>query len=433
MKRLSYQIYLTILISLILVLSAAAALWRPIGGESTAEQAFVLAGRLVGSALPLADADPSLQRQAIEQISARLGLDMSLFDADMRVIGAAGRQLPPPKEVHDFGGRFQGPDGPALAIRLPDARWIVVQGPSSLRSRAQWRFALLGCFVGVIAVLCYPIVRRLTRNLERLQVAVKSLGAGNFTTRVNVEGHDEVAQLGESFNQAAAKIEQLVDAHKLLLANVSHELRTPLSRLRLSVELLKGSADPKRKADFENDIAEVDALIEQILLLSRLDALKELDIHEDIDLLALAAEEGARYEDCSVCGEPCFVRGDPTLLRRMIRNLLENARQHGSPPIKLEVRPSASNVILAMHDHGPGVPAADQERVFSPFYRVPGTQACGAGLGLALVREIARQHGGEVMWVPDEHHSSAIQVTMPAERRPCQKSKNTGHAQTVGA
>src|SRR5262249_61057550 len=108
--------------------------------------------------------------------------------------------------------------------------------------------ALLALAVGVGA---YPVVRRLTARLERLQAGVESLGAGDLSARVKVEGHDEVARLAESFNRAADRIEELVGAHKALLANASHELRTPLTRIRMAVELMKESADPKRKRDLE--------------------------------------------------------------------------------------------------------------------------------------------------------------------------------------
>src|SRR5207244_6136468 len=166
-----------------------------------------------------------------------------------------------------------------------------------------------------------PVVRRLTARLERLQRGVESLGAGDLSARVKVEGHDEVARLAESFNRAAARIEDLVGAHKALLANASHELRTPLARIRMAVELMKEDADPVRKAGLEQDIAELDALIDEILLASRLDSLKRLEADEDVDLLALAAEECARYEDAELDGEPVTVRGDPRMLRRMVRNL----------------------------------------------------------------------------------------------------------------
>jgi signal transduction histidine kinase len=217
-----------------------------------------------------------------------------------------------------------------------------------------------------VVIGAYPLVRRLTRRLERLQAGVEQLGAGDLAARVKIEGKDEVARLAESFNRAAARIEELVGSHKLLLANASHELRTPLSRIRLGVEFLKESADPRRKGELERDIAELDQLIDEILLSSRLDAVRELDQREEVDLLALAAEEGARYEHCSVIGEPVIVLGDRALLRRMTRNLIENAERHGAPPIEIEVGREGARVAITVSDCGPGVAASERERVYPP-------------------------------------------------------------------
>jgi signal transduction histidine kinase len=208
-----------------------------------------------------------------------------------------------------------------------------------------------------------------------------------------------------------------VGSHKLLLANASHELRTPLARIRMGVELLKNGADPKRQADLECDIAEIDALIDSILLTSRLDAVTGLERREEIDLLALAAEEAARYDNCNVNGEPVTVTGDPALLRRMIRNSIENAERHGAPPVDIEVRPEIGNqaAVLTVSDHGPGIAAADRDRVFQPFHRLPGRdRGSGAGLGLTLVRQIARQHGGEACWTGTPVRPSTLRIVLPA-------------------
>ena len=196
----------------------------------------------------------------------------------------------------------------------------------------------LGVIALVVAICAYPLARRLTRRLERLQAGVESLGAGKWSARVEVAGKDEVARLAESFNRSAARIEELITTHKMLLAHTSHELRTPLSRIRLGIELMQADADPRRRSELEKDIADLDQLIEQILLSSRLDAVRTIEVPEEIDLLALAAEEAARYEHTSVTGSPVTVVGNRVLLRSMVRNLLDNAVRHGAPPIDIDVR-----------------------------------------------------------------------------------------------
>jgi signal transduction histidine kinase len=272
----------------------------------------------------------------------------------------------------------------------------------------------LALAVGIVA---FPIARRLTKRLERLQHSVESLGAGDLSARVPVEGRDEVARLAESFNQAAARIEQLIGAHKALLANASHELRTPLARIRMATELMKEYADPRRKAGLDQDIAELDLLIDEILLASRLDAVATLDVEEEVDLLALAAEECSRYGDVKLGGYSAFVRGDPRLLRRLLRNLLENAQRHGVPPTEVRVASRADAAELVVWDGGPGIPEEQRERVFEPFYRRPGAADNGTGLGLALVRQIARSHGGTVQYRSTDGYRHGFVVSLPAQAR----------------
>ena len=300
-------------------------------------------------------------------------------------------------------------------IHLRDGRWLVGRVRSEHRPTGATLFVTLGLLALAVGVGAYPVVRRLTTRLERLQAGVESLGAGNLSSRVPIEGRDEVARLAESFNRAAGRIEELVGAHKTLLANASHELRTPLTRIRMAVELLKTDADPRRKLDLERDIAELDALIEEILLASRLDAVTTLNVDEDVDLLALASEECARYDQAVLEGQPVAVRGDPRLLRRMIRNLLENAQRHGAPPVDVRVRDAGGgSVELTVCDHGPGIADAEREDAFRPFRRVGGPEAStGAGLGLALVRQIARRHGGEARYLGRVQSKSCLVVSLP--------------------
>jgi len=410
MRRLYLQVYLTIVASLVLVVLTAGLLWHFIAGVGPFGQQFEVAGEVIAELVPPANAPAQAQQQAIERLAERLGADLALFSSTNETLAAAGRPLPPPSRNGRSGGWMRTAAGPAVSIPLPDGRRLVARLPPRQRPSGVMLAAFLGAIALVVALGARPVVRRLTGRLERLQRGVESLGAGDLTARVKVEGRDEVARLAQSFNQAATRIESLVNAHKMLLANASHELRTPLARIRLGLELV--AAHPERKAELERDIAELDHLVDEILLVSRLDATEQLDISEDVDLAALTAEECARYDDCALEAKPVMVRGDPMLLRRMIRNLIENAKLHGRPPIEVTVAKQDDRAVLNVLDHGPVIGEEARERLFSPFYRVPGRfGARGTGLGLALVRQIARRHGGDVAYNPER--GSSFTVTLP--------------------
>src|SRR5215470_11081092 len=302
MRRIYHQFYLTIIASLLAVVLAAGALWRFAPSETPSDQAFEMAGVLIAAHLAPAAAPSAQQQAALAELRAQLGVDLGLFDGEGRLLASAGEAVPPPP-ARRGGGLVYGRHGAAWVIRIPDGRWLVARPPPRQRRPVLGVVVFLAAIALVVAVCAYPLVRRLTRRLERLQAGVESLAAGDLKARVKVEGKDEVARLAASFNGAAQRIEELVGAHRMLLANTSHELRTPLARIRLGIELLQAAPDSKRKAELEKDIGELDALIEQILLSSRLNAVQALERSEDVDLLAVAAEEAARYEQCSVSGE----------------------------------------------------------------------------------------------------------------------------------
>jgi signal transduction histidine kinase len=415
MRKLYVRIYFAVLASLAVFALAAGLLWRAFGEAGPWSQAYEVAALLAQNALPPASAPKAEQQAALEKLAANLRADVALFAEDGSPLAAVGAPLSPPEAGNERGGWIHR-GGPALVVRMPDGRWLKARAPRGHRHAPYGLFLVLALLALAVGVGAYPVVRRLTSRLERLQAGVESLGAGELSARVRVEGRDEVARLADSFNRAAGRIEALVGAHKALLANASHELRTPLARIRMAVELMKENADPKRKAELERDVAELDGLIDEILLASRLDAAKEPGIGEEqVDLLALAAEECAHYESAELDGEPVTVRGDPRLLRRMIRNLLENAKRHGAPPIGVRVSRAGNGAELAVCDQGPGVPEGERERVFDRFYR-RGTgagEATGAGLGLALVRQIARRHGGEARCAPQGGRRSCFVVVLP--------------------
>jgi signal transduction histidine kinase len=264
----------------------------------------------------------------------------------------------------------------------------------------------------------WPVVRRLTRRLEALKQGVEAFGAGDLQRRVAEEGRDEVAALGASFNQAAVRIEALLRSHQSLLANASHELRSPLARLKMAVAMLEDAPPAQRAAlrqEIHTDIGELDTLVEEVLLASRLDA-AELERRDPVELLGLAAEEAARVGG-SASGAETRVQGDERLLRRALRNLLENARRYGGGEIEASVSASAGGgAEVRVCDRGPGVPEPFRDRIFEPFFRLPGhaEREGGVGLGLSLVRQIAERHGGRVRCEPREGGGSCFVLEIAA-------------------
>jgi signal transduction histidine kinase len=225
-------------------------------------------------------------------------------------------------------------------------------------------------------------------------------------------------------------VESLLQANRSLLANASHELRSPLTRLKMALAMLDDMAPEKREAlkgEIQRNIRELDTLVEEVLLASRLDARRrgvgtDDRLHDPVDVIALAAEEAARVDavlDLPSEGEAPLLStltGDERLLRRALRNLLENARRYGgADPPHVELRRVGDMLELRVSDRGPGVPAMERERIFEPFYRLSGhaEQAGGVGLGLSLVRQIARHHGGEVCCEPRDGGGSCFVLSLP--------------------
>jgi signal transduction histidine kinase len=417
MRRLFLQIYLTMIAALVIFAIAAVGAWRLGNGPEHVEETFALAGELASHVLPEADAPRAEQQRALDVLRQRVRGEFTLYGPDGSLLATTGPTVPPP-HMRFSGPPWQpGPGGPTLRMRIPDGRVLVVHAGHPPLRPGQWLVISLVLIAVAVAAGAYPAARRLTRRLERLQTGVENLGRGDLAARVQVEGSDEIAALAGSFNRSAARIEELVTANKMLLANCSHELRTPLARIGMALALLGDNVDGRKREQIKADIAELDQLIDDILMASRLDTGGGSEHTERIDLLALAAEEAAR-EGIGVEGEPVAVCGERPYLRRLVRNLLDNARRHAAdqaPEVRV-TRTSDGMAQLDVRDHGPGVADAEREKIFAPFYRVVGSaeRGRGSGLGLALVREIARRHGGDVACLPGDGGGSLFRVRLPA-------------------
>lgn len=339
--------------------------------------------------------------EAEHERGQRPGREIVVHNAEGELIGhAAVRAQPVPGQ----GLEFEVPtrDGSSLLIQLPRPNRVPPQF-----ARPWWRppfdlVWLLSIVATAVALGAYPIVRRLTKRLEALQRGVERWGEGELSLRLPTDGGDEVAFLAERFNIAAQRVQTMLHSHKSLLANASHELRSPLARIRMGLELMGSQPTPAFKEEIARNIRELDLLVDEILLASRLDASPDdVGVMETVDLMGLCAEECAQTHAELEIEAGCSslqVLGVPKLLHRCIRNLLENARRHAAGTVTVFVQQQGAQAVLRVCDHGPGVPVALREHIFEPFYRLPGASERdgGVGLGLSLVKSIAARHGGHV-------------------------------------
>jgi two-component system, OmpR family, sensor kinase len=339
----------------------------------------------------------------IKEIAQSHGLPLRVLDASGAII--ASSPLASDLSMSEFFAESTVEGG----------RRLQVLGPPGFAPKLESViFSLILVSIGVAAAT-YPIVRRITRRLERLKNSVELLGAGKFDVRVDMQGSDEVAALAKSFNESARRIAQLVESNRSLLANASHELRSPLARVRMATELLAqkaGATDGAEANEIRLSIRELDALIDEILTGSSLEQIGFAQAPVSTDLALLTHEECLRV-DAHLTAEAITASVHPVLYRRMVRNLLENAAKYGmGHPIVVNLRATNGGVELTVLDQGIGVPPTEAERIFEPFYRRKGASEVsgGVGLGLALAREIARKHGGDVDCRPNQPRGSIFRA-----------------------
>ncbi len=460
MKSLYLRVWLTLVALLALFALASGLLFkrqvdhqvnREVGrANSVAAERMLAWAELLQNSLPAATVEPAEQVAVLLDWSQRLRMPLALDDAQGKRLGASD----------SFVRRTGEPaSARAIAIKFDDGRtlWVVrpraMLGPrpeggeppgreeprsfASWPQGARWAAMLALLFVGV-AVGAYPVIRRLTRQLESLKVGVEQFGAGQLSRRVDDRGGDEVAAVARSFNQAAARIETLVQANQSLLANASHELRSPLARMKMAVSMLSDDATPtaRRQAlmqEVHTNIAELDSLVEEVLLASRLDAAAPMQPFTRVNLRDVLSTEAARLH-ATVVGDAltpgaqpwsdaATVMGDERLLRRALRNLLENAQRYGGGSVVVgleaprdgqQVTPHTALAVVVA-DRGPGIPNDMKERVFEPFFRLPGhaERQGGVGLGLSLVRQIAQRHQGSVSCEPREGGGTCFVLLLP--------------------
>jgi signal transduction histidine kinase len=376
--------------------------------------------------------DESL-RDAVDSVHDDLGYDIVVLDARLEKRAASGQPIAalPPEALLERARRgvtwmppptgiVAGPlDGGVLLLRFP--------GVLAQRNRLR-RLALtvIGLLVG--AALLYPLSRSITRPLERLTKAAEAFGKGDLNVRSGIDRRDEVGRLARTFDEMAGRIQAARRAERELLANVSHEFRTPLARLQVALELLdaKDESAVKRVDSIREEVEELDRLIGDVLTTTRLELASVPLNKEPLSLRELAekARDRALALDPSRTIEvdvPADLRveADEALLSRVLDNLIDNARKYDGSggPIRVEARREDGAATLAVQDRGQGIPPAELEKVFEPFFRGDDARLSGTGgfgLGLALARRVAEAHGGSIRASNGPGGGARIELRLPA-------------------
>ena len=319
-----------------------------------------------------------------------------------------------------FGQQLYRPEWGSLNLIIgarPPASPIV-----KLLTEHLWLRLLLALLIS--GAISYAVSRYLTKPLKSLQLASRELADGNLATRLQVSdrGGDETDELARDFNSMAEQLQEKIQAQKRLLNDVSHELRSPLARLRVALALAE--REPQRVAEqlqrIEMETERLDELIGQLLSVPD----TQIDMEDSLDLVGLlqqlcadadyeAQNADRRIEFASHLDE-VIVRTHGDLLKKALENIIRNAMHYTPTGTAVGVSLGANNGswLITVDDTGPGIPDADLERIFQPFYRIDEArqrETGGYGLGLSIARRAVEQHGGSIV---AENREQGLRVTI---------------------
>ncbi len=321
----------------------------------------------------------------------------SLFDMPPEPPPPRAMRMMSPEGMHLAGGGVVGAF--VAALQRPDGRWTVVRTPPEPFIRiwhqrmAAWLF---GCLL-IVLPAAYLFARRITAPIDGFARAAQALGRDPNAPPMAVSGPAEIGAAASAFNDMQARIRRYVEDRTAMVGAVSHDLRTPLARIRYKME----SAPDGLKGQVLSDVDQMERMIGSVLAFIREG--RETGARERLDLLSIVEcvvdDAGLADADVEIVdGSPLEVTGDGLALQRMLANLVDNAVKYGGRA-RIEVQAAGADAVIRIHDNGPGLPAAELEQVFKPFYR-PGKARTlddgGVGLGLSVARSIARSHGGDV-------------------------------------
>lgn len=408
-RRLVLRVYLFTAGLFIAVFAAMATIPRLVTGPTWHEPQAALLQGVVEHLAPM----PSSERlHLVSRLRERVPGQLTLYDAQGVVLASTHE---PPAAGFD--------DDELRALRR-GARWVIDWSRIALRSddgrlyglylppRPPWHFIapFFTAILGMILLASVWFARRMARPLAVLGDAARRFGAADTSARAGLQRDDEFGDLGRTFDEMATQIDTLVRGQRQLMADISHELRTPLARIRVALEL--AVEDPEAARDVLSDVGidldEIDELMERTLIMARLDIGDPGLPQRDIDLAEVASSAAGRFarlhteRELRISGTKIgTLHGDPSLVRRALDNLLDNATKYSDPqtPVQLDVHAASQRFELRVIDSGRGMTPEELQHAFTPFWRADASRTRatgGVGLGLALARKIARAHHGDV-------------------------------------
>ena len=325
------------------------------------------------------------------------------------------------------GGDFKWSNDPTFShrnrVRLfkcgPSTLWrkpVVIENADGSRFTLAWRlgptvgmhrevFITLAAAVTLIILGANVLIRRLLRPIHWLHEGVKTVETGNTDVSIPVQRNDELGRLTEAFNSMTRRIKDMLKARDQLLLDVSHELRSPLTRIKVALEFVK---DSPKKDSILSDIAEIEAMITEILETERLKNGHGQLTCVETDVTALIRDASKQFQDKHPGVKISSVPGklvlwcDPERIRLVLKNVLDNAVKFSLPdstPITITTDQTETSVIIRVRDDGTGIPEDRIAYVFEPFYRADPSRSRtsgGYGLGLHLCRKIMEAHRGKI-------------------------------------
>ncbi|MEV5440297.1 ATP-binding protein [Streptomyces sp. NPDC052682] len=273
--------------------------------------------------------------------------------------------------------------------------------------------------LGVVAGVTWLVTRRALRPVEGIRREMAAITASQDLARrvPEPDTHDEVARLARTTNETLAALEASVERQRRFVADASHELRSPIASLRTQLEVAAAHPGLLDLEGAVEDTVRLQRLAADLLLLARLDAGERPAPDARVDLAGLAREEAAGRDGVTVDAEPVDVAGSRGQLGRLLANLLDNAQRHARAAVTVTVRREGDRAVLGVADDGDGVPEADRERIFERFVRLDAARSRddgGAGLGLAIARDVAVRHGGTLTAGAAPAGGALFELRLPA-------------------